>query len=161
MLTVIDDFLPINKNKEVVDFFTVHDASKEKWFEGTLVEYLKGTSFISDCLNVASKYYNLTSMVGCEMWSHNNTRPGWHYDKDEQLWQETKEIKAPLCSIVYYGLVNDLVGGKFITETISVTPKTNRLIVFSPNTYHAVEEYTGNRLAIALNPWNTKPRTYL
>jgi hypothetical protein len=57
-------------------------------------------------------------------------------------------------------MVNDLIGGKFITEDITVTPKTNRLIIFSPNTHHTVEEYTGNRLAIAINPWNIKPRLY-
>jgi hypothetical protein len=160
MLIAIDNFLPINKNKEVVDFFTSHDASKEQWFEGALKDYLDGSSFISDCLKTVSKYYDLSTMIGCEMWCHHNTRPDWHYDKDEQLWRETNEIKVPLCSIVYYGLVDNLIGGKFMTETISVTPKTNRLIIFSPNTHHTVEEYTGNRLAIALNPWNNKPKAY-
>ena len=161
MLIVIDNFLPIDKNKEVVDFFTSHDASKEMWFEGTLKDYLNEDSFISNCIKKVSNYYNLTSMVGCEMWCHNNTKPDWHYDKDEKLWQETNEIKTPLCSIVYYGATNNLVGGKFMTETISIIPKTNRLIIFSPNIYHTVEEYTGNRLAIALNPWNIKPKAYL
>ena len=160
MLIVIDNFLTIDKNKEVVNFFTNHNASESRWFEGDLQQYLNGTCFISDCLKVVSKYYDLTNIIGCEMWCHNNTRPEWHYDKDEQLWQETKEMKTPLCSIVYYGMVNDLIGGKFITEDITVTPKTNRLIIFSPNTHHTVEEYTGNRLAIAINPWNIKPRLY-
>lgn len=161
MLIVIDDFLPISKNKKAVDFFTTHDASRAQWFDGSLNEYLNGSSFISDCLKTVSKYYDLTSMIGCEMWCHYNTRTDWHYDKDEKLCQETGKIKAPLCSIVYYGAINNLIGGKFMTETISVMPKTNRLIIFSPNTHHSVEEYTGNRLAIALNPWNIKPKAYL
>jgi hypothetical protein len=161
MLIVIDNFLPIDKNKEVVNFFTNHNASESRWFEGGIQQYLSETCFISDCLKTVSKYYDLSSMIGCEMWCHNNTRPGWHYDKDEQLWRETKEIKSPLCSIVYYGIATDLIGGKFMTKTISVTPKSNRLIIFSPNTHHTVEEYTGNRLAIALNPWNIKPKAYL
>lgn len=160
MLIVIDDFLPINKNKEVVDFFTRYDASSPRWFDGSLSDHLNGSSFISDCIQKASNYYDLTSMVGCEMWCHHNTRPDWHYDKDEKLNQETGEIKTPLCSIVYYGSIDNLVGGKFITEDISVAPKTNRLVMFSPNIYHSVEEYTGNRLAIALNPWNIKPKDY-
>lgn len=160
MLIVIDNFLPIDKNKEVVNFFTTHNASESRWFQGELKQYLSGTCFISDCLKTVSKYYDLTNMIGCEMWCHNNTRPDWHYDKDEKLWQESKEIKSPLCSIVYYGIADNLIGGKFITETITVTPKTNRLIIFSPNTHHTVEEYTGNRLAIALNPWDIKPKAY-
>jgi hypothetical protein len=161
MLIVIDDFLPIDKNKEVVNFFTNHNASESRWFEGSLQQYLSGTCFMPDCLKAASKYYDLTNMIGCEMWCHYNTRPDWHYDKDEQLWQETKEIKSPLCSIVYYGLINDLVGGKFMTETVTITPKTNRLIIFSSGIHHKVEKYTGDRLAIALNPWNIKPKAYL
>lgn len=161
MLIVIDNFLPIDKNKETVDFFTKYDASCSQWFDGKLNDYLNASSFISDCIKKVSNYFDLTNMVGCEMWCHHNTRPDWHYDKDEKLSQETNEIKMPLCSIVYYGLVNDLIGGKFITETISITPITNRLIIFSPNTYHAVEEYTGNRLSIAINPWNIKPKAYL
>lgn len=160
MLIVIDNFLSIDKNKEVVNFFTNHNASESRWFEGTLPNYLNSTSLISDCLKEVSKYYDLSSMIGCEMWCHNNTRPDWHYDKDEKLCEETQEIKTPLCSIVYYANVNNLKDGRFLTETVAVTPKTNRLIMFSPNIYHTVEEYTGNRLAIALNPWNTKPKAY-
>jgi hypothetical protein len=160
MLIVIDDFLSEDKNKEVINFFTTHNASETQWFEGVLSHYLNSTSLIADCLKEVSKYYDLSSMIGCEMWCHNNTRPDWHYDKDEQLWQENKEMQTPLCSIVYYGNVNKLINGKFLTETISVTPKTNRLVIFSPNIYHTVEEYTGDRLSISINPWNIKPRLY-
>lgn len=160
MLIVIDNFLPVDKNKEVVNFFNSHDAREGRWIEGGLLTFLNSSSFISDCVKTVSKYYDLSSMIGCEMWCHHNTRPDWHYDKDEKLSQETGEIKTPLCSIVYYGSIDNLVNGKFITEDITVTPKTNRLIMFSPNTHHSVEEYTGNRLAIALNPWNIKPKAY-
>lgn len=161
MLIVVDNFLPVNKNNEIVDFFTNHNASNAQWFEGTLSDYVNSTSFISDCLKEASKYYNLSGMIGCEMWCHNNTRPDWHYDKDEKLWQDNQEIKTPLCSIVYYGNINKLIGGKFITEDITIIPKTNRLVIFSPNIYHSVEEYSGDRMAIAVNPWNYKPKNYL
>ena len=160
MLIVIDDFLPEDKNKEVINFFMTHDASETQWFEATLSHYLNSTSLISDCLKEVSKYYDLSSMIGCEMWCHNNTRPDWHYDKDEKLYEETQEIKTPLCSIVYYANINNLIGGKFLTETISVTPQTNRLVIFSSNIYHAVEEYTGDRLSISINAWNIKPKLY-
>lgn len=160
MLIVIDNFLSIDKNKEVVNFFTNHNASESRWFEGTLSHYLNSTSLISDCLKKVSKYYDLSSMIGCEMWCHNNTRTDWHYDKDEKLYEETQEIKTPLCSIVYYANVNNLIDGRFLTETVVVTPKINRLIIFSPNIYHTVEKYTGNRLSIAINPWDIKPKAY-
>lgn len=153
MLVVIDDFLPLNKNIKVKNFFIEHDASTTRWFKGTLSDFVNSDSFISDCIKTASKYYDLTSMVGCEMWCHNNTRPDWHYDKDEKLWESTGQIKTPICSIVYYAVVENLNGGEFMTETEIITPKTNRLLVFSPGIRHSVKDFTGTRLAVAINPW--------
>jgi hypothetical protein len=161
MLIIIDDFLSIDKNNNLVNYFNLHDASKAQWFEGNLSHYLNTDSFISDCIKTVNKYYDLSNMIGCEMWCHNNTRPDWHYDKDEKLFQETNQIKTPMCSIVYYGLIENLKGGEFTTETVTIIPKTNRLIIFSPNIYHSVKEYTGNRMSIAVNTWNYKPNTYL
>ena len=71
----------------------------------------------------------------------------------------TGEIVCPLCSVVYYADVN-AVGGAFVTETASIKPVTNRMIVFSPGVLHGVEEYTGTRMSVAVNPWAKPPMGY-
>ena len=49
----------------------------------------------------------------------------------------------------------DLQGGKLEFEDgRKITPKTNRLVVFGPGIRHNVEEnYIGDRISLALNPW--------
>ena len=46
-------------------------------------------------IGIASKYYDLSSSIGYEFWTHNNTRPfgdsetdGWHYDKDDEEFED-------------------------------------------------------------------------
>jgi hypothetical protein len=99
-------------------------------------------------------------MIGSEYWANYSTRLDWHVDKDEKLYQMSGNTECPLCSIVYYADI-DMVGGNFVTETMSVQPVTNRMIVFSPGLVHGVESFTGKRLAVAINPWANKPTTYL
>ena len=107
-------------------------------------------------IDIASKYYDLSSSIGYEFWTHNNTRPpeGWHYDKDEFLFDATGKYDYPLCSIVYYPLIENLQGGHLHIECDIITPKENRLIIFPPKTYHYVEPFKGNRISILVNPWN-------
>jgi hypothetical protein len=144
MLTVIDNALSETANKIAVDQFKGQSKSIT-WIDGNLENFLKYKSALSECLEYAAKYFNLNSMIGMELWSHNGTKPDWHYDKDENLFNKTGEIKNPICSIVYYPLIENLIGGHFITETISIKPVTNRLIAFGPMLHHSVEEYAGTR----------------
>ena len=39
---------------------------------------------------------------------------------------------------------------------VEITPQENRLIVFSPGLYHGVQQFTGVRTSINVNPWNTQ-----
>ena len=112
--------------------------------------------FCLHTIDIASKYYDLSSSVGYEFWTHNNTRPseGWHYDKDEFLFNATGIYEYPLCSMVYYPVVEDLKGGQLHLEYDIITPKENRLVIFPPKTYHYVEPFDGNRMSIILNSWS-------
>jgi hypothetical protein len=113
--------------------------------------------FLYKILKIAEKYFDLQSMKTCEHWVHNNeTTPSWHFDKNEKLYMNSqgKQYEFPLCSIVYYAQIENLIGGKFITEYEQVIPKNNRLILFSPGIYHSVEPSTGTRISLSMNPWS-------
>jgi hypothetical protein len=108
-------------------------------------------------VNEASKFFSTESHVGVEWWTQNNgslPSKGWHYDLDERLWQEQHKISTPICSIIFYPLIENLQGGQFKTESCIITPQTNRMIVMAPGTLHTVSEYTGTRWSLLINPWN-------
>lgn len=160
MLIVLDNVLDAPHRAAVVDFFSSGPQARAmKWHQWTLPEVRTDESPMAILVQTAAKFFDLESMVGCEYWSHYGTRPQWHVDKDEALKGATGEIACPLCSIVYYADV-DAVGGAFMTETASIKPVTNRMIVFSPGVLHGVEEYTGTRMSVAVNPWAKPPVGY-
>ena len=64
--------------------------------------------------------------------------------------------RFPLCSMVYYVMVDNLRGGKLHIEDEVITPKTNRLVIFSPGKYHCVEPFIGSRTTYCINPWDVK-----
>ena len=106
-------------------------------------------------VRVASQFTNLEDCIGYEFWTQKNTRPSkWHYDKDEQLKHNENVVNFPLCSMVYYLIVENLDGGQLHVEDDIITPKTNRLVIFSPGKYHYVQPFTGKRVSMLVNPWN-------
>ncbi len=110
-------------------------------------------------LVIASNYFDISAFVGYETWTHINSKPAdWHQDKDERLIQIYDKLQFPLCTLVYYPFVDkDLKGGRVVFEDdTTVVPKTNRLIIFGPGVWHSVEEYTGERFALIIGPWNKK-----
>ncbi len=161
MLIVIDNVLDEAHRQAVAGFFSQSDESRIMRWEAGGVDSLNGNqSPMALLLKAAAAHFDLTSMVGSEYWAHYGTRPDWHVDKDERLYDNSGVIECPLCSIVYYADI-DVVGGNFVTETLSIKPITNRLIAFHPGLLHSVEPFTGTRLAVAVNPWNKKPTAYL
>jgi len=161
MLVVVDDFLDKEHRDAVVGYFSQSQEAREMKWESGGADRLEGDkSPMALLLKEASKYFDLSSMVGSEYWAHYGTHPGWHVDRDEKLVLSTGEIKHPICSIVYYAQIENLVGGNFMTRTEVITPRTNRMIVFSPGVEHSVEYYSGTRLSVAVNPWQTKPLGY-
>ena len=127
----------------------------EKWY--SLDEKHIFQDFCIQMINLSSQMYDLTSCVGYEFWTHYNTIPrNWHIDKDEQLKIKTGQTRFPLCSMVYYVYVDELRGGKLHIEDDVITPKSNRLVIFSPGKYHCVEPFLGKRITLCVNPWSEK-----
>jgi hypothetical protein len=161
MLIVIDDVLDKESLGVVQGFFgSSEDARKMRWVDGDLEALLTYKSPLAQILTQVSRVFDLSQMSGVEQWAHYGTKPDWHVDKDEALSIRTGQLATPICSIVFYAEVNDLNGGKFMTDTATITPVTNRLLAFSPGMLHGVEAYTGTRMAIAVNPWVRKPGGY-
>ena len=140
MIVVIDNFLD---NTSIVSNITEFKDIKE------------APEMAKSILGKASNYFDLSEMKYYEAWTHENTIPGgMHYDKDELLYVEG-ELKFPLCSTVFYANVSDdIKGGKLLFENgVTVEPKFNRLVIFSPGLYHGVEPFRGKRTSININPW--------
>ena len=161
MLIVIDDVLDNGNLAIVQKFFGTSPQSRQmQWADGSLDWFLKSRGPFSKILNRVASVFDLSCMVGIEQWAHYGTKPDWHVDKDETLSTRTGQLATPICSIVFYAEIDKLTNGKFMTKDISVTPKTNRLVAFSPGTLHGVEDYTGTRMSVAINPWAKKPEGY-
>jgi hypothetical protein len=154
MFVIIDDALDDSTRNAILNI----DYHANLW------NSLKQDDPINSILILCNKYFNLESMIGYEMWPGSDDAPppplhAWrpefpmHYDKDENLFKEKNELSFPLCSIVYYPLIKNLIGGEFYTNDMSVTPKTNRLLIFSPGILHAVKPYQGLRKVVSVNPW--------
>ena len=111
-------------------------------------------------INKVGNFFDLSDMVGYEMWC-NHSNPDTHYDKDEELFSQTGELSFPLCSIVYYAYIGDnMQGGHFATEELVLAPKTNRLLCFSKGIEHGVHPFKGDRVAVAINPWDKIPMSH-
>lgn len=155
MIAVIDDVLPEDKRVAVKNYFSSSiEARKKQWYGGTYPEFLAGNSPLCDLVIKASKFIDTNNMVGCEYWGHYQSKPDWHIDTDEALKYKTNKINLPLCGIVYYPIAENLIGGKFMTETETVTPVTNRMLIMSPGIWHRVEDYSGLRMSVAVNIWD-------
>ncbi len=162
MLVVLDNVLDDVRREAVVKFFSDSDEARHiKWEAGGVVGLESNHSPMAILLRETGKYFDLSNMVGTEYWAHYGTRPDWHIDKDEKLYERTGKLECPICSIVYYANIDNVIGGNFVTCTDSIKPITNRMLIFSPNLLHRVEPYTGTRLSIALNPWAHKPEAHL
>ena len=152
-LIYIDNVLSKEANKNAFDKFNCNrQSSPSVWFN--IDEF---PECIAPLVEIAAKEFDLSSCVGFEVWTHYNTGPNWHYDKDEYLSQYSNELKFPLCSIAYYVQVNNLIGGDFLTKNLRITPQTNSVALFSAGVYHKVEPYTGERFALLITPWQYKP----
>jgi len=161
MLVVLDDVLDEAHRLAVVGFFSQSDEARAMKWERGGVDNLRGNKSPMALLLIrAAQFFDLSLMVGSEYWAHYGSRPDWHIDKDEKLYQMSGNTEHPICSVVYYADI-DAVGGNFLTETVTVKPVTNRMVVFSPGLLHGVEEYTGTRLSVAVNPWSRKPLGYI
>jgi hypothetical protein len=115
-----------------------------------------------ECLNPlldkAKKHFDLSECIGYEVWSQNNPELGWHMDKDEILFKQEGINSFPICTLVYYIRIENILGGKLLFENgTSIKPLQNRLVIFGPGIRHAVDEMftvDGRRQSIIINPWD-------
>ena len=141
----------------------------------------KFKDFCLALIKLSGTYFNLSPCGGYEYWLHENTKPPtWHIDCDESMKRESDCMSFPLCSIVYYIKVDNLVGGKLHishsdevksgdtyekfkliqsshTDNYSsdiIEPRTNRMVIFPPGKFHMVDDFTGTRISIVINPWD-------
>lgn len=159
---IYDDFLYKEECERLKEYY---EESKERlgngycWHTSHEPENIGKIILNKIKANQCLKRY-IMAMDGYEIWS-NLHAPSWHLDKDEDLCHQKNILNFPKCSIVYYLHVDeDLKGGEFCTEDITVKPKTNRLIVFSEGILHKVNEFEGERVAISINPWMKTPLAY-
>jgi len=145
---IIDNFLPRGIRVDTNPFKGQwYDYPPQKPYQQAIFEEIKQT-------------FDMKSCVGFEEWSHN---PHWswlpeeHYDKDETLFYKEGIVRTPLCSAVFYLKVSDLAGGDLhlIDEDVLISPRTNRLVLFSPGVLHTVTAYiSGERVSLNINPWD-------
>ena len=116
-------------------------------------------------------------LKGVEWWCYDSVNAGKdgaiavpkHTDYDGGLEMLTGEVVCPEVTYIYYDRVDeDLKGGELVVydtdnETIieTITPKENRLIIFSGGLPHEVLRFTGNRRSFVILPWKNRPREFL
>ena len=152
---VHDDVLTPSQHKEM-EMFAFQQIQNQR----DIIYTLDRCKCFTPLLDVAGKYYDLSTALYYELWQQYN--PDWvdpHYDKDEAL-SHIGIMKTPLCSLVYYHNVSsDIQGGELVIQEESgqkheIKPITNRLVVFNRGLLHWVKEYEGHRHSILCNPWD-------
>tara|TARA_Y100000816_G_C25839707_1_gene438888 strand:+ start:55 stop:558 length:504 start_codon:yes stop_codon:yes gene_type:complete len=148
---VIDDVLDYESVSKIHK--SLDESTKDPFFYMMDQNHLYD-NFCLAMINIASKFYNLSSSVGYEFWTRLNTCvKGWHRDKDEKLFDEKNMLSFPLCTIIYYPHVDNMKGGELLLGSDKILPKTNRLVIFAAGIPHNVEDFTGNRTSMMVNPW--------
>jgi len=154
-IIIIDNFFEddqfLEKFKEVAETFPV---------EGLWTDAYHREMYTNHIVEKAGKYFDMEKIKGYETWVHSNSKPsadyedGWHYDKDEYRYNLNNILSFPVCSCVFYLKIQKLIGGDLVIEDVTITPKTNRLIIFGPGKKHYVKDFTGTRISVNINPWN-------
>ena len=124
--------------------------SSRQWFD--CWDEHKFSDICKDLFLLSSQYFDTSKCIGYEFWVRKNSRPdSWHFDIDEKA-KKLGKTSYPVCTIIFYPEVSHLNGGRIHIEDTIITPKTNRVIIFSANVEHFVEEFTGKRCGILVLP---------
>lgn len=113
-------------------------TSNVKWYN--LMDKHIHIDLCLNLLEISNRCYEMSSCVG--------------YEFCTRLSSNENIIRYPLCSIIYYPHVRDLKGGRLLLEDDIITPKSNRLVLFAPSRYRNVEEFTGERIEVVVNPFS-------
>jgi len=142
-----DEIKKIYKEKTFVPFTS-------KWYDLPISNFYHTRLF-----EEVKEFTDISSAIGFEQWTHDASfydLPEWHYDKDEKMYQDTGVLNFPICSIILYLKVKDLVGANLaIKNTIEITPETGKVVFLAPGVLHGVTKYeSGSRLSLNINLWN-------
>jgi hypothetical protein len=128
-------------------------------------------------LEVIKEFVDLSECAGYEAWCNKNRIPTDHQDINEQLRMHGI-LDFPLIGCVYYPFIGNISGAEFHCEDVTIAPRTNRMLLFTPSLWHRVKPDNkapntkssdgryyeladeGSRVAWSLNPWPYKPPTY-
>ena len=94
-----------------------------------------------------------------EEWSQNPKiipLPREHYDKDEDWYEKTGELKFPLASCIIYIEVSELEGASLVLSECNTTikPRSNMIVMLRPGVLHKITTYkSGKRISINWNLW--------
>lgn len=146
---VLDGVFDAQEIKQIAEFD--YGDGREKWYD------LGCCPVHEKILEICRAHFDLSGVMGYEMW-RNSSNPGRHIDKDEVTFKEEKRLVLPQCSAVYYPRIDGMNGGEFFADDVRCFPRTNRLLLFSPGIEHGVSAYTGDRMAVSINPWRQRPR---
>ena len=152
MLTVFNNALTLEENRQAYNFVVTRPQSF--WIDGNVDTVTSENFAVSKILKLVSTVTDLSKMVGCECWVHLNTRSQPHIDRDEIVFNTTGEVHMPLCSIIYYVSIKDLQDGRFCSDMGNIEPESNMLLTFPQNLWHYVEPFRGERIVLAVNPWD-------
>ena len=152
MIIIVDNVFNPKELEEYKKF--IKSTKIHRWYHKDQID-----KYSTKLIEIIDKYFNTLKVKGYEFWLHNNTRPteGWHYDKDEYSYETNKLLRYPLCSCIFYLEVENLKGGQLNLENeVLITPKENRIVMFNQGIHHYVEDFTGTRFSININPWERK-----
>ena len=152
MIVIIDDALPesvLNMIKDDLPNLNTYDT----WYGD------ENKSYVDVIKRIAEHHFDLDSYIGYEMHVNVNN-PSYHYDKDEEHFKQTGELLFPICSCVYYPIIENMQGGELSFDDVYLKPKTNRLVCFSSNLQHGALQHTGARISLGINLWHLTPKAY-
>jgi hypothetical protein len=105
-------------------------------------------------IDFAREHFDFTNFHICEMWTnYNNVTLVEHTDHDMNHFVHTGQERYPICSIVFYPLVENIKGGQLKIQKHSIEPKTNRILCFGPGIKHSILPFEGTRVSIVYNLW--------
>ena len=173
MIIIIDDFIKDESLKmRINDSQILTEPGVYKWWNGwwngnptnveqELIEYVwKNHCPIRETFQISGfEFWSGIQSAEHEDYDNNLIL---HKDRDEGLWDVTKETVNPVMGSVYYPSDQSFEGG-FLevysngtdSEPERIMAKPNRLIIFEAgNVFHRVSVVTkGTRKAIAINLW--------
>ncbi len=149
----------------VFDDFRLIDRSTFYWYPRPLSGGAVPSNPIEELAELVIAKVQPHRLAGVEYWT-NSLATGehmhLHHDKDERLFWQTRELRHPLISTVYYPDRIAFTGGELVIDAkhlVSTGP--NQLAAFRGSLTHGVQKVkSGTRQSIALNLWAETPMAY-